>query len=35
MTVRFLADENFPLPTVVALREAGHNVQALAELDRG
>jgi hypothetical protein len=24
--MRLLADENFPLPTVEALRQAGHNV---------
>ena len=34
-TCRFLADENFPLPVVEALRAAGHDVQTLQEIGEG
>lgn len=30
---KLLADENLPFPTVVALRNLGHDVQTLAELN--
>jgi predicted nuclease of predicted toxin-antitoxin system len=33
--MRLLADENFPRPAVVALREAGLDVQWIAETDPG
>jgi hypothetical protein len=29
--MKFLADENFPMPSVTVLREAGHNVQHIGE----
>jgi hypothetical protein len=33
--VRFLADENIPLPSIVALRRAGHDVASvLADMPR-
>jgi predicted nuclease of predicted toxin-antitoxin system len=32
--MRLLADENFPLPTIEALREAGHDV-TWARIDPG
>jgi predicted nuclease of predicted toxin-antitoxin system len=35
MTIRLLANENFPVPSVVALRDAGHDVLAIAETQRG
>ncbi len=30
---RLFADENFPIPTVEALRELGHDVMTVAEVD--
>jgi predicted nuclease of predicted toxin-antitoxin system len=33
--MRFLADENIPLPSVRRLREAGHDVRAIAEESPG
>jgi hypothetical protein len=33
--MRFLADENFPLPSVSRLREAGHDVAAIASEEPG
>ncbi len=33
--MRFLADENFPLPSVRLLREAGHDVLAIASESPG
>lgn len=33
--MRFLADENFPMPSIINLREAGHDVAAIVETDAG
>lgn len=33
--MKFLADENFPLPSVAVLREAGHDVQHIGEISGG
>lgn len=33
--MRFLADENFPRPSVLALRAAGHEVEWIGDLDPG
>lgn len=33
--MKFLADENFPMPSVVLLREAGHDVEHMADLASG
>ena len=33
--MKFLADENFPLPSVRRLREAGHDVAAIAAEEPG
>jgi len=33
--MRFLANENFPLPSVYALRLAGHDVESIAESHSG
>lgn len=33
--MRFLANENFPLPSVHALRRAGHDVESIAESHSG
>jgi hypothetical protein len=32
---KFLADENFPMPSVVLLREAGHDVQHIGDIASG
>lgn len=32
--MRFLADENFPLASVKRLREAGHDVLAIIQVDK-
>ncbi|MEO8066216.1 MAG: DUF5615 family PIN-like protein [Flavobacteriales bacterium] len=33
--MKFLADENFPMPSVVLLREAGHHVEHIGEFADG
>jgi predicted nuclease of predicted toxin-antitoxin system len=33
--MKFLADENFPMPSVVLLREAGHDVQHIGDIASG
>jgi predicted nuclease of predicted toxin-antitoxin system len=33
--MRFLANENFPLPSVQRLRQAGHDVSAISEISPG
>jgi predicted nuclease of predicted toxin-antitoxin system len=35
MKIRLLANENFPMPSVATLRDAGHDVLAIAETQRG
>ena len=35
LCLKFLADENVPLASIVALREAGHNVFSVASEDSG
>jgi predicted nuclease of predicted toxin-antitoxin system len=35
MSTRFLADENFPFPTVKALRDVGHDVICVGEIAGG
>lgn len=33
--MKFLADENFPIPSVLVLREAGHDVQYVGDIAGG
>jgi predicted nuclease of predicted toxin-antitoxin system len=33
--MKFLADENFPMPSVAVLREAGHDIQHIADIAVG
>ena len=33
--MKFLADENFPMPSVIVLREAGHDVQHMGDIAVG
>lgn len=33
--MKFLADENFPMPSVLVLREAGHDVQHVGDIAGG
>ena len=33
--MKFLADENFPLPSVAVLREAGHDIQHIGDIAGG
>jgi predicted nuclease of predicted toxin-antitoxin system len=33
--MKFLADENFPMPSVLLLREAGHEVEHMGEIAGG
>ena len=35
MKPRLLANENFPMPSVATLRDAGHNILAIMETHRG
>ncbi len=35
MKLRLLANENFPMPSVATLRDAGHDILAIAETHRG
>lgn len=33
--MKFLADENFPMPSVIVLRDAGHDVQHIGDIAGG
>jgi hypothetical protein len=33
--MRFLADENFPLPSIISLRQVGYEVVSIAEESSG
>lgn len=33
--MKFLADENFPMPSVAVLREAGHDIQHIGDIAGG
>lgn len=35
MTLKLLADENFPLPVIRSLIEAGYDVLSIAKVSRG